>query len=345
MYNFKTDVEIRELYKYMVGEVRNGKSPYLGLSLPRTALFYYVNKAKRAGAFIKVGFGVWQLGADFEAKTDAEIIEFIVGRKILYNSFSVGARGGRRGEAPATKETYTEIHALNILIPITKGPVELAGGYEVHLNHWVQRVKRFPNLGATLVNNNNQSLTLQVWSRRVFSPEEIPALASGSVMAVVGMLARTCPEAEIDYFSWKVNGFHIFMEDTLLSQVMNKAVTLTVALGRTAGKIGPEDTPNDAKAWTDPTPRRGLESNDLEYYKDYIRQPVTVRETALAVAAIGRDLVPAIQEVGVQIKAYGENIKLHLEVEKAQRDNNALMNRLLKRIDGHIAQRRLSDFG
>jgi len=229
------------------------------------ALNRYLKNLKKLGIIEKKGYATWQITHKFQKQTNKKILNFIDEKKRTKHNFSVGM-----------KKTRTNLHALTIQIPIISGKINLKkdGGYETKLKNWNRQFKRMQNLGVTLANNNNKSLSIYVWSRDIFDPVVIPKICFVAVQSVYQM----CKEEGIilDAFGWEVKALHINIRQKDMDDILNKKLKVEVVLSRNAKKITERDMTRKAKAWVDNSPFSGLETDDLGYYENYILMPERV---------------------------------------------------------------------
>ena len=91
---------------------------------------------------------------------------------------------------------------------------------------------------------------------------------------------------------------------------MNKAVKITVPLNRKTAKILDNDDQKDALVWTDASPYRGIESNDVTYVKNYIMMPEKVAKLEENMALMAENTRFLSEQINAHIPAIiklGEN--------------------------------------
>ena len=107
---------------------------------------------------------------------------------------------------------------------------------------------------------------------------------------------------------------HISIRNQDLEQVFSKGFTLEIDLGREQEKLIDKDIPKEAKAWTDNSPFRGVETNDVGYARKYLMMPEMIEK----LIQLTQENVKVTVGYAKNQEIYNENIKLHLEVQKQQ---------------------------
>ena len=274
----------KNVYHAIVKHLADNKSVTdvaLILGVPKQNLTRRIGKLKREGVIKNIGKGTWEVN-------EAQWLRF----QSKVNTRSIGT-------------TTANLHALHIKIPIVDGTVDLKG-YESKLNNWNVQYKKIPAMKLTLKNNNNRSLSVYVWSREVHRYNEIPNICHITVHQVCSMFKGTL---NLDYLGWEVKTLHLAMRDKELDQVFNKGTTLEVALGRSTEKITENDITREAKAWTDNSPFRGIETNDIAYYKNYLMMPENVANNTQTLSQVVNELIPAIKLLETHMRSHTGAIK------------------------------------
>src|SRR3990167_968692 len=292
------------------------------LQISKQRLNYYIKDLKKYGIIEKKGYGTWDFAPDFKGKSSLDILQFIEDNKTSKKSFSSGM-------SAELKENFKKVnlHALNINIPVLKGIVNLDGGQEYQLNNWKRQYKRIPSLKITLINNNNKSLSVNVWSREIFDSIAIPNICQATVHIVCKMFAEQ--DVELDYFGWRVTTFHVSMRNADLDKVLNKKMRIEVILGRQTYKITERDITQEAKAWIDSSPFKGVETNDMEFYKRYITMPDTLFNLFNLTKEYYSNFMPVMQDLTVNIKTHNKVLK---DISKGFNKFNKLLSERQKKL-------------
>lgn len=270
--NFKKNFKNKNLKLYIYDLIKIGINPAricLKLKIRPPSLYYYTNFLKKNNLIIKKGYGTWEINPEITYKK----VKNICFRKNVYRTskkFSMGAR-------------ETNLHALNINVPILRGNLDLIKDFKGYtqskFNNWLPQYKKFINpIGFTAKNNNNKSLDLQIWSRKLFNLDEIHQLILKTLIYTQHIFKEK--EVIIDIFNAKTKTLHISIKDEDIDKVLNKGTKIEVFLNRNKAKILDKDKPKEAIVWTDASPFRGIESNDLQYIKNYIIMPERVDQMA-----------------------------------------------------------------
>jgi len=274
----------------------------------------YIARLKRLNLILKKGYGVWEL-TPLGKKSGEKVIKNHLNQTSKHQS-SLGTRN------------ETDLHALNLKVPIIKGNLDLIkdfNGYtQKKFNNWIPQYKKFLNpIGFTIKNNNNKSISLNIFSRRIINLNEINQLIIRTLLFVQTILKEK--DVFIDVAEAEVKTFHICMKDKDLEKVLNKGTTIEVKLGRNREKILPMDNPKEAVVWTDNSPFRGRETNDIAYTKKMLLMP---------------EKVDRIENIMVNwtnnIDDYNKNLKLHIKVQKGQLKVQKETLKTLKQIQERI---------
>lgn len=100
----------------------------------------------------------------------------------------------------------------------------------------------------------------------------------------------------VDIDNVRIGEKHIAIRDDYLKKKVPEGTKVSVYLGRPQEKMFPADEDKPAKAWTDESPFRGVETNDVKYAENYLRTPERVEEI-----------------LEIQLK-HAKNIELHMKV-------------------------------
>jgi len=283
----------------ILNKVKLGVSPYSILNdydIKKSRISYYVSMLEHKGIISKIGYGVWLKNRDVQ-KTDFEK---------LSKKSSMGTRG------------EMNIHAINISIPIITGKINLVKDFDGYaqkqFNNWIPEYKKvIVPIGFTLKNNNNKSIDVQIWSRRIVKIDEIQSVILRTLYFTQGLLKK---HVELDILSAKVRTLHAIVQEKDMEKVMNKATKITIPLNRKTAKILDNDDQKDALVWTDASPYRGIESNDITYVKNYIMMPEKVERIERNMELFSENLrylseninahIPAIIKLGENAETMGK---------------------------------------
>lgn len=318
------ELQIQNLKLCIVDVIRNfggAKDVCSRLKIKYSALSYHLKSLKDLGIIEKKGYGTWQLTSSFEKKTNKEILDFLDEKKRTSKKSSLGTRNPKQAH----------LHALNINIPIVSGNVNLEGGYETKLKNWVQYTKKLPNMGVTLRNNNNKSLSVYIWSREIFDTLAIPSLCHAYVHGVCSLFKQE--GVTLDYFGWRVTTFHLMIRNEDFDKVLNKGMKVEVLLGRGTEKISENDVTQEAKAWVDSSPYAGIETNDLAYYKNYINMPENIAKTSMLMERFMNEFLPIHREHAINIKTHTAVLK---DISKGFAKFNKLLSERQKKLGDWI---------
>ena len=252
-----------------------------------------LSELKSNSVVIKKGYGVWELRSPFIDWQNNDILLFLKSAKQHAKKSSSGMR-----------RPETDLHALNISIPVVSGEIDLLkwGGYESQLRNWSQQFLKVSTLGLTIKNNNGKSIGVFVWSRRIFDPLAIPVICMGAVHAVCKMFKQN--GIELEYLGWQVKAIHMMIRQEQLDEILNKGLKVDVALGRAAEKISENDVTREAHAWVDSTPFKGVETDDLTYHRNFILMPENMDKLTKAFQVFMQEFLPVHKEHAVNIKTH-----------------------------------------
>ena len=309
---------------YVVGSIREGipiKEIVYRLKISKQAIAKHLKFLKSVGIISKKGYAVWEITPFFEQKSLPEIQQFIDDKKRRQPDSSSGMRNPKNRAI---------LHALNIVIPVVEGRPVLEGGYDGKLKNWTRRYKRYPEFGYTLVNNNDKSVGVYIWSREITDLFDIP----GFCHRVVHFVCQDFKNKGVvlDYFGWRVTTFHVSMRNDVMDKILNKGLKVELLLGRDVERIGEKDITQEAKVWVDSSPYKGVETNDLRYFQSYMLMPERVERIEGLVVGIDEKILPVVDEMAV-------NLKTHVKVLKDISRGFGKFNRLLSE-----RQSRLGDF-
>ena len=277
----------KDFYLYIMSHIKrfkNIKDLYKDTSkeISKQRLNYYLQKLKHQNLIKKIGYGVWDLT--------------LKGRQQV-KVFSLGTRN-----LPPKK---TNLHALNIEVPIITDNLNFKWDNEVQLKNWVAKYKYgIQPLGITLM-KGTKSIQIYVYSREIKDHSEITSLLMRSLLFVKKFLGDG--GIKIDEFEAKVKTLHLAVKDNELEKMIPKNLAVEVDLKRNARKLLKKDKPRKAKAWTDTSPFRAIETNDVAYAENYIQMPERVNQ-------LSSQLFPSLNELNNSIQLEIKNKKLHLSV-------------------------------
>ena len=247
------EVKSKNLYLIVFNLIKKGKRPShicSILNISKQKLQYYINHLKENGNIKKIGYGTWEVKK--EVKT-----------------FSLGAR--------ADKPT-TNLHALNIKIPILKGKIRDSDWQlKEKLNNWLPKYKKLDILGGlTIKNNNNRSISIFVNSRNIKDIREVDNL-SFKIRAYMNEYMRL-RGVVLDIFNAETKNINLATQDKESESMIRKGEKFELDLMKKAEKIFPIDD-IDGKAWIDGSPFKfSAETNDKDWKREYLRMPFSIRE-------------------------------------------------------------------
>ncbi len=226
----------------------------LGLSKQRRN--WYIKRLKEKGVIKKIGYGVWQVN-------DKELFEFK--RQVKVSSLR------SRVDKPTTN-----LHALNIKIPILKGKIR-DSDWELKekLNNWLPKYKKLDILGGlTIKNNNNRSISIFVKSRNIKDLGEVDNL-SFKIRAYINEYMRL-RGVILDIFNAETKNLNLATQDKESESMIRKGEKFELDLMKKAERIFPKDDIN-AKAWIDGSPFKfTAETNDKEWKREYLSMPFRI---------------------------------------------------------------------
>jgi len=289
------------LYLTIVDSIKtfNKLPPSNELRLSKQRMNWYISRLKDKGVIKKMGYGVWQVN-------DKKLIEFKKQVKVR----SLGAR--------ADKPT-TNLHALNIKIPILKGKIkDTDWQLKEKLNNWLPKYKELDILGGlTIKNNNNRSISIFAKSRNIKDINEVDNL-SFKIRAYINEYMRL-RGVVLDVFNAETKNINMATQDKDAESMIKKGEKFELDLMKKAEKIFPVDNIN-AKAWIDGSPFKfSAETNDKDWKREYLRMPFSIRE----MLGIQRYMAESISYVA-------ENYKSHVGVVEEAHKIFKKINKQLK---------------
>lgn len=293
------------------------------LNRSKQAVNHYIKVLKGWGIIEKRGYGVWEVKKD-------KYTDFIT----QYGKNIRRSKSATSGSLSTFTSFKSNIHALEVLIPIIKGGLDLVRDFEgyVHkgLKGWIPEYKRFFSpLGFTIRNNNNRSVSVFLWSRELPRSFDITGLVTGLVVCVYDLLKKK--GVVLNIFESKVKNLHLSVSNDDLDRVFNKGEHFEVLLGRSCDKVLPFDGVRGAKAWVDSSPYLGVETNDVGYRNNLVMMPERVLALCGSVKCLDDNLKPVLSELSVQIKS-------HLGVLGDIRDGIKSFNNSVKKFDSRLSQ-------
>jgi len=196
-------------------------------------------------------------------------------------------------------------------------------------NNWRPQFKRFlAPLGFTMRNNHNKSVTVWLYSREISRNFNVEALAIKTVMFAYTTLKEK--NVIIDMMEPKVKNLHISVKNDDLDKVFNKGETFEVLLNRPCSKIFKDDPEKEARAWTDESPYRGVETNDIKYKENLIMMPERIERMVNTVQAVNTNQQAFNSSIGKyndSVVAFTKQINLHLGVLNSMSKNMAISNK------------------
>ncbi len=288
------EVKSKNLYLIVFNLIKEGNRPSdicLILKISKQRLQYYINHLKNNGYIRKIGYGTWEV--------KKEVKTFSIGRK-------------------ADKPT-TNLHALNIKIPILKGKIE-DSDWELKekLNNWLPKYKKLNILGGlTIKNNNNRSISIFVKSRNIKDLNEVDNL-SFKIRAYMNEYMRL-RGVVLDVFNAETKNINLATQDKKAESMLRKGERFELDLMKKAEKIFPRDK-IDGKAWLDGSPFKfSAETNDKDWKREYLRMPFSIRE----MLGIQRHLAESMAYVA-------ENYKSHVGIVEEAHKIFKKINKQLK---------------
>ena len=280
-------------------------------------LNYYIQNLKKQGYIKKLGYGTWQiteLGNAFLSQLTIELARS--------KSFSLDT----------TLTTHIDLHALTLLQPIiNKQDIESIDFSDFSLNdglrNWKEYTKRILSpLGLTVTVKTKQ-VAINVFSRRLSNLNDIyPLIFKAGILVHEYLKLKGI---KTDIMETRCVQQHISIRNQDLEQVFSKGFTLEIDLGREQEKLIDKDIPKEAKAWTDNSPFRGVETNDVGYARKYLMMPEIIENLSINFNKLFEGL-----------KDYNENLKLHLDVQKSQLKTNIEIRDAIKELRDIVKEKK-----
>jgi len=316
--NFKKNFKNKNLKLSVYNLIKRGFNPAKicsKLDITPSNLCYYTSFLKKNNIIQKKGYGVWEINNDISFKK----VKSICFPKKAYTTSNRSSIDTRQ----------TNLHALNINVPIIKGNLNLIKDFEGYaqssFNNWIPQYKKFIHpIGFTVKNNNNKSVDLQIWSRRIFNLDEIHQLILKTLIYTQHIFKEK--GVIIDIFNAKTKTLHISTKDQDVEKVLNKGTKIEVFLNRNKKKILEKDEPKQAIAWTDSSPFRGIESNDLQYMENYIKMPEKVDKIEKTMFGLNNTL----KGVNNSLNTFKIGMEQHMVLIKQMQKSNQLMQEQLQ---------------
>ncbi len=275
-------VKSKKLYYDIYLKISSGKKPITiskELNISKQNVNYYVSRLRREKIIEKTSksgfFKILKTGLkekDFESK------------KIL----SLGS-----GQKPTTN-----LHAFQINFPILEGKIKDSDwDIKERLKNWIPKYKGLTNLGGlTLKNNNNKSITVFAHARDLESLSEVHNLAF-KIRAFVGDYFKKKHGVILDLFNCKTTNLNLATQDKAAEEMISKGERFELDLNKISKKIFKKDNMK-AKAWMDGSPFKfSAETNDLEWKKEYLKMPFSMRDTLQAVNYIAQNYASHVKMV------------------------------------------------
>ncbi len=194
----------------------------------------------------------------------------------------------------------TRLHALTIKFPIIEDKDNRKWNKEVKINNWVKRYEVLP-IGIT-VEKTTKHIIAHFHSIETEKPlfmTEFQNQAFRGLLYLISWLRHR--NILIDGFSGEVISQHIANESDEYEKAVDKHLTVSKELGRTAQSLFP--TKINAKAWIDRSEGQlETETNDTIYEEKLLKMPETIDD-------MEKKMIPVLN-------SFSHQIMLHLEVQK-----------------------------
>lgn len=251
------------------------------LGIPISTMERSWNSARHRCLIKKLGYGTFVLTSEKQKNL---------------TDFSLGTRfGGAK----------VDLHALQLSFPIISDSSRSEDwDAQNDMANWKGYVKRFD--GFT-VKKNLKTVQAWAWARSISGPEEIQQLAHSLMFNVAVRLYKMGVMVDVDHVRTVTK--HMAIQKPELERIFPKGVSVSVDLGRDVAKIFEDDKPEPAKAWTDASPWRGIETNDADYAEKLLRMPEYVAQLVTAHTTFTKSLA-----------LYNDNIRMHLTAIQDIRD-------------------------
>lgn len=321
MVRSKTNLQTSKSHFYFsVLDVVKSKNSLKGIvskEFSKQRLNHYIKNLKKLGYIKKLGYGTWQITELGNAFLSQLTIELATSKTLSTDT---------------TLATHIDLHALTLTQPIiNKKDLETIDFSDFKentgLRNWKEQHKRILSpLGLTVTVKLHQVVT-NIFSRRLSNLDDVyPLLFKAGILVHEYLKLKGI---KTDIFETRCTQAHITIRNQDLEQVFSKGFTLEVDLGREQEKLIENDIPKEAKVWTDNSPFRGVETNDIGYARKYLLMPEMLEK-----------LTVNFNKLYEGLEDYNKNLKLHLEVQEKQLKNQEIqvknqikMNELLEKID------------
>lgn len=253
--------EQKEVMDLLIKEYKTPKKIAIRRKTSLSAVYKIIKKLEKKKMIKKIDMGVW---------------EEIQPQKSL----------GLRADKPSTN-----LHALNIKIPILKGEIkETDWELKNKLNNWLPKYKKLDILGGlTIRNNNNRSISIFAKSRDLKALDEVDNL-SFKIRAYMSEYMRQ-RGVVLDIFNAETKNLNLATHDKEAESMLRKGEKFELDLKKKAEKIFKKDK-IDGKAWIDGSPFRfSAETNDKEWKRWYLGMPFMIRDMFMLQESMTEKLV------------------------------------------------------
>lgn len=270
-------------------ELKAGLNPSqisIKLSISKQKLNYYIQILKNQGLIKKVGYGTWEVNNEQVKKS------------------SLGWND----------KPTTNLHAFQINFPILEGKIDDTDWkIKEKLNNWTPKYISKEVMGGIVIkNNNNKSLTVWLETRDIANLNEVYDLAFKIRIYIYELFKKE--GVILDPFNCETKNLDIGTSDKNSESMLNKGEKFKLDLNKKSEKIFPKDN-IDASAWLDGSPYKfTAETNDLEWKREYLRMPFSIRDLRTAVFLM---------------EDYNKNLLLHTKVQKEQLRTQKAIQKLL----------------
>jgi len=198
------------------------------------------SKARHNGLIKKVGYGTFVLTSEKQKSV---------------TDFSLG--------------TTIYLHALQLSFPIIEDHSQPENFDSINdMANWKGYIKRFE--GFT-IKKNVKTVQAWAWAKKLKGPEEIEQLAHSMVFHVATKLWKIGVMVDVDHVRTVTK--HVALKKSELEQIFPKGTSVSVDLGRNVVTLFEDDRPEPARAWTDSSPFRCIETNDVDYARKVLLMP------------------------------------------------------------------------
>ncbi len=273
----------KDFYLYILSQIQSLKAikhiyQNRQNKISKQRLNYHIQKLKQKNLIYKISNGVWDLTLE--------------GRQLV-KKLSMGMRKHSKKK--------TNIHALNIEVPITSRNKGFKADKITNLRNWVAEYKYgLKPLGLTL-KLTTKTVQIYVYSREIKDHSEV----TGLLVRVLAYVKKYLGErgVKIDIFEAKVKTLHLAIKDKDLEKIIPENLSVEVEFERVSKRLLKEKKERKARAWTDTSPFRGVETNDVEYAENYLRMPERINR-----------IENNLEKFSDSLFLYDKNIKKHLSV-------------------------------